>query len=92
MIYGYDSCTINEYGLRQMREISIAAAPSALRQLADFLQEAADDMANASSSHWHKHVPSALQRLLQIVHHSFCRNMLARATAVDASGALKVIL
>jgi hypothetical protein len=65
MIYGYDSCTINEYGLRQMQEISIAVSPAALRELADFLRETADELAGASSGHWHRHVPSALQRLLQ---------------------------
>ncbi len=62
MIYGYDSRTINEYGLKQMREISLAARPDALRELARFLDQCADELETAASSHWHRHAPSSLQR------------------------------
>jgi len=66
MIYGYDSRSINEYGLKQMREISIAATPNALREMAQFLQEVAEQLENsAGSSHWHKHAPSAMQKALE---------------------------
>ena len=62
MIYGYDSRTINEYGLKQMREISVAASPAALRELAQFLIECADQLESAASSHWHRHASTSLQR------------------------------
>jgi uncharacterized protein related to proFAR isomerase len=42
-----------------------AVQRSLIRELAEFLQEAADELAGASSSHWHRHVPPSLQRLLQ---------------------------
>jgi len=62
MIYGYDSQTINEYGLKQMREISIAADAGALRELAEFISECADELESAVSRHWHRHAPASLQR------------------------------
>jgi len=64
MIYGYDSGTINEYGLRQMREISVAVSPDDLRALAEFLTSAADELQGGVSDHWHKHVSDSLQRRL----------------------------
>jgi hypothetical protein len=64
MIYGYDSRTINEYGLRQMREISVAASPVALRELAQFFGECADELESGGSSHWHRHASTSLQRQL----------------------------
>ena len=65
MIYGYDIRTLNEYGLKQMREISITASPDALRQMSEFLAEAARELEDsAASSHWHKHVPSTLQKAI----------------------------
>jgi len=62
MIYGYDSRTINEYGLKQLKEISIAVSPDVLRALAEFLSHAADELEQAESGSWHRHVPSALQK------------------------------
>jgi hypothetical protein len=62
MIYGYDSRTINEYGLKQLREISLAVSPDNLRELAEFLRESADELEGASSAHWHRHMPDALRR------------------------------
>ena len=65
MIYGYDSRTINEYGLKQMREISVSAHPEALRALAEFLVEAASELESKEvSSHWHKHLPSEMKKTL----------------------------
>lgn len=62
MIYGYDSRTLNEYGLKQLREISLAMSPQDIRELASFLQEAAEELEGASSGHWHLHAPDALRR------------------------------
>jgi hypothetical protein len=62
MIYGYDSRTINEYGLKQMREISVTASPVALRELAQFLMECADELEASASNHWHRHASCALRR------------------------------
>ena len=64
MIYGYDSRTLNEYGLKQMREVSVAVSSDDLRALADFLTNAADELDGAVSCHWHKHAPDSLQRAL----------------------------
>lgn len=60
MIYGYDSRTVNGYGLKQMREVSLAVPSPVLRDLAIFLQQAADELEIDSSRHWHKHLPSTL--------------------------------
>ncbi len=64
MIYGYDSQTLNEYGLKQLREISLAVSPEDLRELANFLQDSADELEGAVSGHWHRHLPDALRRRL----------------------------
>jgi hypothetical protein len=64
MIYGYDSRTLNNYGLKQMREISLAVAAHDLRELADFLKEAAQELEEASSYHWHRHAPDELRQRL----------------------------
>ena len=59
MVYGYDVETLNEYGLKRMREISIAASPAALRELAAFLLLTADE-AEEASDHWHRHAPTSI--------------------------------
>ena len=60
MIYGYDSCTINEFGLMEMREVTISASPDVLRELARFLIESADELEGPVSWHWHRHAPNEL--------------------------------
>jgi hypothetical protein len=62
MVYGYDCRTINEYGLKQLREISLAVSPNDLRSLAEFLKDTANELEQATSGHWHRHVPDALRR------------------------------
>jgi hypothetical protein len=65
MIYGYDVRTVNEYGLKQMREVSIHAAPKALRDLAAFLVESAAELEKGPKhSNWHRHHGSDLKQLL----------------------------
>ena len=63
MIYGYDSRTVNEYGLKQLREISLAVSPDDLRELADFLRDTAVELEGAASDHWHRHIPDPLRRM-----------------------------
>lgn len=44
MIYGYGLKPINEFGLLEMKEITFAASPTVLRQIAQFLEEMAQKM------------------------------------------------
>lgn len=60
MIYGYESQTLSEYGLKRMREISLSASPAILRELAAFLLQTADDAEKAASDHWHRHVSKTI--------------------------------
>lgn len=74
MIYGYELKTINESGLRQMREICIDTSPSDLRRIAHFLLDKANEAeqflteASANSMdevfvvNWHRHLPEELTR------------------------------
>lgn len=62
MIYGYDSRTENEYGLKQLREISFAVSPDDLRELANFLMKTAEELEGTVSGHWHRHLPDSLRR------------------------------
>jgi hypothetical protein len=61
MIYGYESQQLNEYGLKQMREISVKVSPDMLRKLAAFLLKTADEAECANSDHWHRHVPEPIR-------------------------------
>lgn len=50
---------MNEYGLVELREITLVMAPERLRVVARFLLEMADEMSGArSSSSWHRHLSS----------------------------------
>lgn len=62
MIYGYAQRVINSYGLQEMREISISASPSGLRELAKFLLDTADEMDGELSPGWHRHAPDQIRR------------------------------
>ncbi|HEV3137503.1 MAG TPA: hypothetical protein VGZ26_06355, partial [Pirellulales bacterium] len=66
MIYGYIDRIVNEqFGLSQMREVSIAANPASVRALAAFLHDAADELeAERRSVLWHLHVPDDLRQSL----------------------------
>lgn len=64
MIYGYESKTVNKYGLNQMKEISISTNKETLKLLALFLMENADRLDSATDNDWHLHIPEELQRLL----------------------------
>jgi len=44
MIYGYRLKEVNEFGLLEMKEITFAASPAVLRQVARFLNEMAQKM------------------------------------------------
>jgi hypothetical protein len=62
MIYGYGGAAINEYGLREMREVSLAAPDAALRELARFIAKCADEAEKAKSINWHRHSPESLAK------------------------------
>ncbi|MBA3316303.1 MAG: hypothetical protein M3552_12670 [Planctomycetota bacterium] len=58
MIYGYGGKSLNEYGLTEMREVSLSATPIQLRQIATHLLDAADELDRQTvSAHWHRHLP-----------------------------------
>jgi hypothetical protein len=57
VIYGYDTRTVNEYGLKEMREVTIAATPELLRTLASYIREAAEQLEKRTSPSWHAHAP-----------------------------------
>jgi hypothetical protein len=66
MIYGYVNQIVNEeFGLAQMREISVSAPSASLRALAEFLRTAAEELdAKPRSVHWHMHLPNELRESL----------------------------
>ena len=65
MVYGYDSRVVNEFGLRQMREVTVATKPEVLRTLAAFLLDAATELESSEvSAHWHKHASRELARAM----------------------------
>ena len=56
MLYGYGMNQLNEFGLLEMKEITFAASPKVLRQIAFFLSEMAQKMEAgnfSNSSHVH---------------------------------------
>lgn len=64
MIYGYESRTVNEYGLKQLREVSFAASPQTLRELSAFFLEVAQEMEDqgALGQQWHRHISRKLEK------------------------------
>lgn len=64
MIYGYERRSINEHGLKLMKEISVVASPEDQQALGEFLREAAEELRRAESDHWHKHLPQKLQQAI----------------------------
>ena len=62
MIHGYDDATLNEHGLKQMREVSISASPASLRALAAFMTSAAEELESGPvHANWHRHIPNELR-------------------------------
>lgn len=62
MIYGYACKKVNEYGLLEMREITIAASADVLREMAHFLGEMAEIMeAGGFSRCSHRHIGSVIK-------------------------------
>ena len=52
MIFGYEQRVINEFGLQEMREISVSVDSSTLRALGQFFVETAEELdAGVSSAH-----------------------------------------
>lgn len=65
MLYGYVSDQLNPDGLFRMKEVTVSASPCVLRDLAQFVLDAADELEHEhKSNQWHRHAPSALQKML----------------------------
>jgi hypothetical protein len=65
MLWGYIDKTLSDDGLCQMREVSVAAAPQSLRELAGFLERVAAELEEQPlHPNWHRHIPSKLHREL----------------------------
>jgi hypothetical protein len=61
MIYGYSAREVNEYGLLEMKEITISALPAVLRDISKFLADAADLMEiGGFEACSHRHIQSAI--------------------------------
>ncbi|MCA8991361.1 MAG: hypothetical protein KDA69_01425 [Planctomycetaceae bacterium] len=61
MIYGYDRRTVNEQGLREMQEVTFAMPANQIREVAAFLNSAADKLEGVPSIQAHEHAPEALR-------------------------------
>ncbi|MCY1015538.1 hypothetical protein [Pyxidicoccus sp. MSG2] len=58
MIYGYSNRTLNEYGLQELREVTLSMTPAQLRQVASFLTEMANQMETGAlqGANAHRHL------------------------------------
>lgn len=62
MLYGYSNKTLNEYGLLDMREVTIAADSNVLREIARFLNEMAEAMDEGELARCsHRHIDSVVE-------------------------------
>ena len=62
MIYGYAAKKVDEYGLLEMKEVTIEASAQVLREMAQFLAEMADLMdAGGFSRCSHRHIGSVIK-------------------------------
>jgi hypothetical protein len=62
MLFGYSSRTIDENGLLEMREVSVAANANTLRQIASFFNEMAEIMDKGGFVKCsHKHISSVVK-------------------------------
>lgn len=62
MIYGYPAKEVNEFGLLEIREISISAPPAVLREMSRFLADMADVMeAGGFDACSHRHIQSVIR-------------------------------
>lgn len=68
MIYGYDDgVSLNEYGLKRLKSLSIATSPDTLRALAEFLFKVAAEMESSDQLHdnWHRHTSRNLEERIE---------------------------
>ena len=62
MLFGYARRKVGESGELELREISFGTTPETLREIARFLQLAADEMEVASDRPWrHWHIDSFIE-------------------------------
>ena len=69
MLYGHDRRTLDRWGLKELTDVTVDATPAVLRELAAFLEAAADEMQRDDdrgvlSTMWHKHAPPGLAKRL----------------------------
>lgn len=61
-ISGYPVRPIGEHGEYQMKEVSFGLPPGALRDVARFLQRAADEMDKGTGRiYWHRHISECVK-------------------------------
>jgi hypothetical protein len=60
MIYGYGDKVLNEYGLLELREVTFAASPDTLREIASFLTSMADLLEAGTFRITHRHIGSVV--------------------------------
>jgi hypothetical protein len=61
MIYGYGIKQVDQCGLLEMREITLAASPEVLRDVARFLSDMADLMESGAFANCsHRHIGSVI--------------------------------
>jgi hypothetical protein len=61
MLYGYSVNEINEFGLLELREVSLSASPAVLRQIAKFLLDSAALIeAGQIGPSAHRHIQSVI--------------------------------
>ena len=57
MVYGYARKTLTDEGLLEMKEVTFSTCPEALRALAAFLNEMADELDKGPHHfNWHRHM------------------------------------
>ena len=59
MICGYPKRPIGEHGEFELKEVSFGMTPSALREIAHFLESAAEEVEKGTEGiYWHRHIDS----------------------------------
>ena len=64
MIFGRIEKKLDDPMFCSLKEVSFATSSEALRSLSSFLLEKADELDEANSPNWHRHIPSKLCQIL----------------------------
>jgi hypothetical protein len=60
-VFGYVQRQCNEHGLVELSEVTFQCSPERLRQIALFMQQAADEMETHGSGFGHLHIQDELE-------------------------------